>query len=51
MTMYLPNRVVRPAGFEAGEFLEAPTIAVPTETGAGTEEVAGGRENDETSTA
>jgi hypothetical protein len=28
MTMYLPNRDIRPTGYEAGEFLEIPT-AVP----------------------
>ena len=26
MTMYLPNRDVRPTGYEAGEFLEPPPI-------------------------
>jgi hypothetical protein len=29
MTMYLPNRDVRPTGYEAGEFLE-PSIEPPT---------------------
>jgi hypothetical protein len=24
MTMYLPNRDIRPTGYEAGEFLDAP---------------------------
>jgi hypothetical protein len=27
MTMYLPNRDVRPTGYEAGEFLEPPPEA------------------------
>jgi hypothetical protein len=26
MTMYLPNEDVRPTGYEAGEFLESPTL-------------------------
>jgi hypothetical protein len=26
MTMYLPNGDVRPTGYEAGEFIEPPTI-------------------------
>jgi hypothetical protein len=31
MTMYLPNRDVRPTGYEAGEFLELPAISPPPE--------------------
>ena len=26
MTMYLPNRDIRPTGYEAGEFLELPPM-------------------------
>jgi hypothetical protein len=29
MTMYLSNRDVRPTGYEAGEFLESPSIVPP----------------------
>jgi hypothetical protein len=29
MTMYLPNRDVRPTGAEAGEFIDAPDGAEP----------------------
>jgi hypothetical protein len=31
MTMYLPNRDIRPTGFEAGEFLEPPRDAAAFE--------------------
>ena len=31
MTMYLPNGEVRPTGYEAGEFLEDPTVVPPPE--------------------
>jgi hypothetical protein len=49
MTMYLPNRVVRPTGYEAGEFIESPTIAPAVEPNPGTPEV--DDEDDETSMA
>ena len=49
MTMYLSNRDVRPTGYEAGEFLESPTIAPPAEPNPGTPEV--DDEDDETNTA
>ena len=39
MTMYLPNRAVRPTGFEPGEFLEAPTMAPAEEPNPGVPEV------------
>jgi hypothetical protein len=45
MTMYLPNRRVRPTGYEAGEFLEAPAVAEAVEPEVGTAEV---DEHDET---
>jgi hypothetical protein len=35
MTMYLSNRDVRPTGYEAGEFLESPTIAPAVEPNPG----------------
>lgn len=28
MTMYLPNRDIRPTGYEAGEFLDLPPMTV-----------------------
>ena len=31
MTMYLPNGDIRPTGYEAGEFLEPPTLAPSAE--------------------
>jgi hypothetical protein len=39
MTIYLSNREVRPTGYEAGEFLESPTIAPAVEPNPGTREV------------
>jgi hypothetical protein len=50
MTMYLPNRDVRPTGFEAGEFLEVPEVAPPTEPVGGADEVEVDREDDEADT-
>jgi hypothetical protein len=32
MTMYLPNRDIRPTGYEAGEFLESPPFPAPAPT-------------------
>jgi hypothetical protein len=49
MTMYLPNPDVRPTGYEAGEFLEVPTIAPAVELSQEAPEAGG--EDDETSTA
>ena len=31
MTMYLPNRDIRPTGYEAGEFLEPPSFGAATD--------------------
>ena len=31
MTIYLSNNDVRPTGYEAGEFLDAPSFAPPVE--------------------
>jgi hypothetical protein len=45
MTMYLPNRDVRPTGYEPGEFIEPPTFA-PAEPSPGRPEV--DDENDDT---
>jgi hypothetical protein len=49
MTMYLPNHDVRPTGYEAGEFLESPTVPPVAEPNPSTPE--GDDEDEETSTA
>jgi hypothetical protein len=45
MTMYLPNGDIRPTGYEAGEFLEAPTVAPMVEPPLGKTDV--GDEDDD----
>jgi hypothetical protein len=49
MTMYLSNRDVRPTGYEAGEFLESPTIVPAPGPNLGTPE--GDDEDNETNPA
>jgi hypothetical protein len=39
MTMYLPNRDVRPTGYEAGEFIEPPIVESPADDDSRTSEV------------
>jgi hypothetical protein len=45
MTMYLPNRDVRPTGYEAGEFIEPPPDLSAPDPGAKSRDV--DREADE----
>ena len=47
MTMYLPNRDIRPTGYEAGEFLDSPAFVPPEEPNPRPPEV--DDEDDETS--